>query len=218
MLEIESYSVKTAKNGQKIPVVNGVHLHSIYNPEKECESIIKQFQEQLANKSEILILGLGYGYHVLSLYSYMKSIGHEAPNIFVIEPNEDVYRDALKFNELSSNNIKIFCTNDVSKLYEDKEIINLLMRKPVVIPHAPSFSLYKDFFREYLSYKAPRSLDRIGIKIESEALSLYLSQFNDEKSIDDCFLEVSQRTSFKNKFDLAFIAFSKVCQQTERMN
>ena len=42
LVHIENYEIKTSRTEQKIPVVNGVHLHSIYNPFKEAEALIEQ--------------------------------------------------------------------------------------------------------------------------------------------------------------------------------
>lgn len=218
MSEIGNYEIKTAKTGQKVPVVDGVHLHSIYNPERETETIIEQYKNSMNSNPNILVLGLGFGYHINAIKKYMESTSHKDFNIYIIEPNEQVYRDADSHNPIESRNIKVFCGSDVHELYSDKEMISFLLKKPVIIPHAPSFSLYKDFFKNYLSYKAPTKLEDINIKVESEALSLYLSQFGEEKTIEDCFLEVIQRKKFNNRFDLAFIAFAKMCDQIERVN
>ncbi len=215
---IENYEIKTAKSGQKVPVVGGVHLHSIYNPARESETIINQYKKMIEKNRNILILGLGFGYHVTAVEEYLQENGYSDYKIHVIEPNEKVYLDAGQYNPIENRQVRVFCSSDVPALYHDKEMMNFLLEKPVIIPHAPSFSLYKEFFKNYLSYKAPTSLEDINLKIESEALSLYLSQFNEDKTIEECFLQVSQRKKFNNKFDLAFIAFSNLCDQIERVN
>ena len=55
---ITSYEIKHSRTEQKVPIVNGVHLHSIYNPDKEAESLLNAQIENLKNKNEVLILGL----------------------------------------------------------------------------------------------------------------------------------------------------------------
>jgi hypothetical protein len=42
----KQYEIKTSRNGLTVPVVNGIHLHSIYNPIKEAEAFATSFKEK----------------------------------------------------------------------------------------------------------------------------------------------------------------------------
>jgi hypothetical protein len=51
----------TARNGQPIARIEGIHLHSSYDPEKEARRFVRQSLQQ-PNPSMILLLGAGLGY------------------------------------------------------------------------------------------------------------------------------------------------------------
>ena len=53
--------IVTARSGQPTARVNGTHLHSPYDPEKEARRFLRQSIKQ-RNPSTILLLGAGLGY------------------------------------------------------------------------------------------------------------------------------------------------------------
>ena len=64
--------VKKSKVETPVPVVDGIHLHSIYNPAKEAETFIGKYNENLSKQNSVLVLGLGFGYHVWQLESELR--------------------------------------------------------------------------------------------------------------------------------------------------
>ena len=68
LMDVEVYEIKESKNGLKVPVIDGVYLHSIYDPQTEGKALLKRHQDSFEEKSSILILGLGYGYHIEENY------------------------------------------------------------------------------------------------------------------------------------------------------
>ena len=44
---------KVSRNGLTVPVVRGVHLHSIYNPMKEAEAFAQGYEDILEEKNHI---------------------------------------------------------------------------------------------------------------------------------------------------------------------
>lgn len=84
---------------------NSFYLHSKYNPENEAMEFAKGLVE--ASYTNVLIYGLGLGYHVLALWEAFKNVPH---NILVVETNSDVIELFGKYgvyNELSKTDVKI---------------------------------------------------------------------------------------------------------------
>ena len=71
-------SLEVARNGSPVPTINGIYLHSIYDPEKEADAFVETYERQLTQKNHVLILGLGFGYHVekISRVSCAQFIRH----------------------------------------------------------------------------------------------------------------------------------------------
>ena len=59
--------IKFSKTGLPIPLVNGTHLHSNYNPEREAEGFVTQNDDIISKSSRVLLFGLGFGYHIHQL-------------------------------------------------------------------------------------------------------------------------------------------------------
>ncbi|MET3682984.1 hypothetical protein ABID56_001074 [Alkalibacillus flavidus] len=62
------------------------YIHSKYNPVREAKTIIDRYEEELKTKDNVMIYGLGMGYHV-------EELKHRYPKhkLFVYEPNSDVF-------------------------------------------------------------------------------------------------------------------------------
>ena len=218
LIQVENYQVKESKSGHKVPVVNEVHLHSIYSPLREAETIVNQFKNNLEGKSSVLVLGLAFGYHVQELITYLESQNIYEFEILVLEPNKTVLRDCMELNPISDSRIQIISEEDIDTLYSDKRVIDFLLKKPAVIPHSPSFSLYKDYFKSYLTYKASNRVDDIQAKLEQQSIALYLEQYDGTQSFEDCLAEAAQKRRFDNDYDFAMLAFTKLCEQIQTMN
>ena len=95
-MEIEI--IKSKKN-QPVPIVNGISLHSRYDPISEGNKITKDFITKYAKEDKITVFGLGFGYHILPL---LKTY----PEIIIYEPSITITEKFKKFthyNKIISN-------------------------------------------------------------------------------------------------------------------
>ena len=86
------YEFKTSRNGLKVPVIKGIHLHSIYNPIKEAEAFAQGYEDTIKAKNKILILGLGFGYHIEEVAKLLNQY-HEKYEVIVLEPNSKLVEE-----------------------------------------------------------------------------------------------------------------------------
>ncbi|MCL2064434.1 MAG: glycosyltransferase [Candidatus Cloacimonetes bacterium] len=96
----ENITVQMAKDGNPVPLWAGFQLHSLYQPKKEGISIAEKFLEQIgeANSEKIiekplLVLGLGFAYHIIPLLGKFDEI-------YVAESCHALISEAKKIKEL----------------------------------------------------------------------------------------------------------------------
>lgn len=206
--QISSYEIKTSRTQQKVPVVNGVHLHSIYNPFKEAESLIEANIESLRSKNEVLILGLGFAYHVNSIIEKLSEIHGNNFKVIVIEPNNNVHQDCIAFDLLNKKNILVYSGFSAEELYSDLDLIHFLLRKPAIIAHPPSFNLYQYYFKTFLTFEAPKQIVDILRFTQEDTIKNYLSTFDKNKNFEQViFKELPLQNEFKS---LDFLAMALV--------
>jgi len=208
-----SYQIKISKIDKKIPVVNGVHLHSMYNPIKEAEVLIEKYRLQLKERNNVLILGLGFGYHVYETFLRLKKYYGTEFNIIVIDPNKRVVEDCFNNIPLRYENIKVICTEKVEELYRNVGLVNFLRKKPCIIPHPASFSLYSDFFKRFMQYSAPDDLQSIIHLISDEDVANYLGKLDMNKSLDENLGLIATRTVIAEREDFLYIAYNELIKQ-----
>ncbi|MAX66469.1 MAG: hypothetical protein QF441_11715 [Bacteriovoracaceae bacterium] len=150
------YELQPSRNGLTVPIINGVYLHSIYNPAKEAEAFANSQEKNLKYKNKVLILGLGFGYHIEEIAKKLNSM-HSNYEIIILEPNKRLVEDFIAARDFEDKNIKIICKDKVKQLFENLEFIEFLMSKPCIIKHDTSFILEKEFFSQFLSYQAPQN-------------------------------------------------------------
>jgi hypothetical protein len=194
---ITSYEVKTSRTEQKVPVVNGVHLHSIYNPFKEADTLVESQLETLKNKNEVFILGLGYAYHVNAIIEKLQEFHGNNFKIIVVEPNIQVYEDCLAGDLLNKKNVLVYAGFSSNELYSDIEFVHFLLRKPAMIAHPASFNLYQYYFKTILTFEAPKKMEDIISFVETEEVKRYLKRFDSQSTFEDALYgQVPQKKTF----------------------
>lgn len=202
--------VKQSRTEQYIPVVDGVHLHSSYNPHKEAEAFVAQHTKQIESNRNILVFGLGFGYHLKDLQIRMSRVHGQNYQIWVIEPNISTFQKALELELIQlSDTLRVSTSHDVANFYRDKELVHFLTSKPAIISHAPSFNLYQSFFKNFMSYKASVFCMDIANITQFQGLKEDLKSKSDECTISE-FLEEKNRSESKTPNDFLLQAFSAI--------
>lgn len=223
MTNAMDYTIKYSKAQDPVPVVNGVHLHSIYNPQKEAETYIEKNKSIVDEKEQILILGLGFGYHLDELVKYITKCNFKK-EIVIIEPNTNVFTDYLKIKGISqseenknrpimvklSDNITCYAGFSASELYERKSFIGFLIQKPGILPHPVSFNLYQTFFRGFLKFSANTTIESIKSKSNYAFIKNGLSHYGAQSSWDDIILNNKMNTKENIRFEVLLKTFEAI--------
>ncbi len=204
---VKSYEIKKSKTNHDIPVVNGVHLHSMYDPLKEAKDLICHYEEKLKNNPRAVVLGMGLCYHIKILKKILEKNHGVKGQIIVIDPNEYIFNDYLKSNKIE--NVSYLITDRINNIYSDKNFINFLVESPIIIKHSASFNLYHDFYKSFLSYKAPIFIHEYLDNIEDKSLKNHIQDTlsDDKKNTFHQYIETLRKSTrnFK-KYDYMLIA------------
>lgn len=205
---LEAIEIKEARNGSKIPIVNGVHLHSAYNPEGEATKFASKYEIQLQGNTNVLILGLGLGYHVSAIRDEIKKI-HKTYDIRVIEPSYDIF---LAYQDLVKDQIgRIYAGQTAQHLFGDVGLIHFLIKKPIIVAHPSSFNLHRKYFEEFLTFKAARNTKSLLPIVQNEKLKAILKESEDYENIESFIRnKILSQSELKNKFDHSFLAYENL--------
>ncbi len=208
-IKIDSYEIKTSRNNLKVPVVNNVHLHSVYNPAKEAQAIVSSYDEKLQSNKHVLVFGLGFAYHVYEICRKLESYHGNDYQVVIIEPNEEVYRDCVANHLFPNKNIKVFSGEDLDVVYSDITLAKFLITKPVMISHPPSFNLYADFFKSFLNYEASLKIKDIGMNLTNRDLKSYLYTDLNSESLESFIQDnVLTKPRLTNNLDHLLLAYT----------
>lgn len=141
--KIDFWKIALAKNGsptaEDLCTSPAVRLHSSYNPEREAYNAVTQ--AALLEKSAVVFLGCGLGYHLTQLADYLTASSGEnkhsqqtpsSKKIILIEPNAEYFFAALALLDWTSVFrieklvLAIGCPQEnLIPLLEDSEHINI---------------------------------------------------------------------------------------------
>lgn len=200
------YRLEVSRNGLTVPVINDVYLHSSYNPEKEAESFAKSQETGLKTKKNVLILGLGFGYHVEEISKITKQF-HSEYKIIVLEPNKRLVDDFINSKNFEDKNIQVVCTSSTKELFGNWDFIQFLMNKPCIIKHDASFIIEKDFYSNFLSYQASKDLYNIR-SLSNQSTSQLLE--NTQSASLSSKIDRIKEEGMKNRNDFFLMAFNEI--------
>ncbi|HLE11862.1 MAG: hypothetical protein A2504_06885 [Bdellovibrionales bacterium RIFOXYD12_FULL_39_22] len=210
---IDSFQIKYAKTGQAIPVINDVHLHSIYYPIREAEAFVTKQKTIIGEKKQVLLLGLGYGYHVNALAKYLFSSFGDDFEICVIEPFEQLVVDVTTLSLINTDKVKIFSSNNVADLFDNLELINFLVKRPAVVAHPSSFNLSSKYFKAFLEFKADKSAEGISARLCDESLKVFYHQNFTSSGQQRSYSEIINKKTKVAPLDFLFLALDKITSE-----
>lgn len=204
--------LKESRSQRIVPVVNGIYLHSIYNPEKEAAAFAQTYEDSIKSKNSFLILGLGFGYHIEEVANIAAKY-HETFTIKVLEPNRELIEKFMQNSGFESENIEIVHSTNPTEIFDREDFIMFLASKPAIIRHETSFNLSKDFYRSFLTFKAPTSMTAYERLLSKRSKGVFAIK---EGSIAQN-IEVMKKTErFSSKKDYAFFVMEAIVNSSKK--
>jgi hypothetical protein len=149
-----SFAIKlhTTKSKDIVPIVNDVPVHSLLNPVREAEVFATNFMSQLSTNPNVLILGLGFGYHVEEIERLLK-LKHKDYQISVIEGISDLARSCQSYRNLNPK-ISVFSNPAPEDLFFNEGFCEFLLQKPTLVMHPVLYKLNEIYYKKILSRRA----------------------------------------------------------------
>ena len=204
--------LKQSRSGKTVPVVGGIYLHSIYNPEKEAQAFASNYENSIKSKSHILMLGLGFGYHVEEV-AKLAAKYHETFKIVVLEPNQKLVQAHNEAGGFDDSRIEVINASRPTEVFENYEFIMFLSQKPAILRHESSFNLSKAFFKEFLTFKAPTNMNNFSALMSDNARSFFPVK---ESSVDQAIESAKTTGRLKDKKDFAFFVLEAVVNSAKQ--
>ncbi len=201
------YELQQSRNGLTVPVINEVFLHSIYNPIKEAEAFAETHSKSLAYKDKIIVLGLGFGYHVEQLAKILNR-NHNSFEILIVEPNSKLVDDFISTRGFEDKNIKIINAPNVTDLFGSLDFVSYLMQKPAIIKHDASFILNQEYYTQLLSYQAPKQINQFGTILSENSKNLFSER--SANTVNDYIDSIKSEKSIRNRNEFLLLAINEI--------
>ncbi|WP_238916537.1 6-hydroxymethylpterin diphosphokinase MptE-like protein [Clostridium sp. YIM B02555] len=132
-------NIEKSKSGLFTAKFNNKYIHSKYDPIKESKQFIQQNIDLITDKSNILLYGIGLGYHVNEIVDNMNN----QSILYVFELNDELVKYAKEVNPriFENNNVKIINSKFENFYNYFSEILDLTGD---VIVHKGSLETIKD--------------------------------------------------------------------------
>ena len=174
------YQLVKSKSGLTVPYIDDVYLHSMYSPAKEAEGFAKLHEETLKRKKNVIVLGLGFGYHVEEI---AKILNREHDNYIPIH------------------------TKDPESLFLRRDFTEFLLSSPAILKHDASFMLNKEFFSNLLQYKASTDLNQL--RRFSKSIDTFVETSHENGTLEEYIESVMKKRTFTRK-DFLTLAFNEI--------
>jgi len=216
--KFESFKVKSSKSGHMIPVVNGIHLHSVYDPIKEAKSMVEKNYKNFKENKNVLVFGLGFKYHIDEIVSFYNREKIKNFKIVVIEPNKTVIDELSNHKGQNEDYIEIHSNSDPSQIFIHDSFTKFLAKKPVIFAHPPSFNLYRSYFENLLKYKAPNDLETFTKCIKDKSIKEYFQQNKKEKDLGSFLIKAQKEKETLNENEFLLMAFFSLIKEIKNRN
>ncbi len=183
MAQSNSLEIIHSKTGHPIPVVDGVFLHSEYDPVKEAKKFATSLIPHIKRNNRLVVFGLGLGYHIDEIINIMTL--HHGANISlaVIEPNRNLVIEYLRHRHVNKGIVKIYCKETVEELFTSKELTAFMADSPGIIRHTPSCNLTPSFYEEVLDFISPQDLKSTRTSIKNFLIRREIARYPQTESL-----------------------------------
>ena len=202
-----------SQSGHNNLIVNGVEMHSRFNPVQEAYEQATELSDKLKSSRRVLILGIGLGYHIQQIEFKMREF-HSVPEIVVIEPNEQVAVCAQQSHIIPQKFVRVLYGQKIENYYRDSRFVQFLQNKPLIIPHKPTLDLEQDFFKRFLKYEASKKIKEV-LPVLDQRLQGFFTEVNHEITLYQFLEDIEQQDTFSQD-NFKLLAFKKLLDSFNR--
>ena len=134
-----------SKSGQNILMCHGRLLCSQIDPVREANQWVEKNHGQLRGQKQVVVLGVGCGYHLVSLEKIYPEV-----EITAIDVDSEFIEFTRKEHSLLLPRTKLITINNSDKFKKNPFVLNLIQTHYAILKFAPSIvfheKIYSDFF------------------------------------------------------------------------
>jgi len=153
----------SARSGHPTLKVEGLSLHSTYDPVREADLQVTRFLTDRPGKGPVVVLGMGLGYHVERL------LQEGAARIILVEPRNEVFRAAIETRNLKRILTRcrhLLVGRTVEDVVEHLKATRFPFEDQRVFVHQPSLRLNQPYFDRLMTrLRALNVLSGLKLKI-----------------------------------------------------
>ncbi len=121
-IDYERYVIENTISNKDTLIINGIFIHSMFNPEGQGEIFAEQ---NYSEQNDLFLYGVGLGYHIIALYNKLKG----SQRLYILETDYLAVKLALDINKslksvLQSPKVLFMCSDDINKINGFIESIN----------------------------------------------------------------------------------------------
>ncbi|HLE10784.1 MAG: hypothetical protein A2504_11565 [Bdellovibrionales bacterium RIFOXYD12_FULL_39_22] len=144
---------------------------------REAKAFVGRYLRELKAKKNILLLGLGQGYHLAELVEVMAQFHGNDFKLCVVELHKELFDNFSDEKTKNSKNISWFIAHTADDFFSQQETIDFLIGRPAILLYPESFHQDTNYYQGILTYQASDKLDNIVSKSKSPIVKKYLSSF-----------------------------------------
>lgn len=153
------------QSGESILKWNGKFLCSRVDPHKEAEQWIHQVTKEVGQVKNLIVLGLGCGFHIEALRRHRPNA-----NILVIERFKEVVDFYKNQYQESFKSISVICVESLTDILNSAHMQLAVKEWYTVLPHQPSYFMDRQFYSAVKSALNGRSLQSLRFILEQRPL------------------------------------------------
>jgi len=155
--------IAAAKNGQRIPVVNGKSLHSRYDPESEASRWAAESMARKPNARVVFVLGMGFAHHIRAIRA-ARPAGEMT--IVVFEPIAEIVTAYAREVGQNIDQVSLWPTPIPQDVVDAvAEVLTpTLVNQTLILAHPPSLAVDPPAYERILS-SIQSTVDQIAMSL-----------------------------------------------------
>ncbi|MEQ1664822.1 MAG: class I SAM-dependent methyltransferase, partial [Bdellovibrionales bacterium] len=162
-----------SKSGLPLIKFGERYLCSSVNPMKEAAAWIEKHKDFFVGVNDVMVLGVGCGYHILALLKQFVGI-----NIIAIDNTKEHIEFVKSEHSIAVSNVEFLCIKTSLEATQNIDIQNMVSRPYAVLKFSPAIITSPEFYFDlevFLLARTEQGLDFI-IKCRPDFKNLFITE------------------------------------------
>ena len=157
----------------------------------------------LKTRSKILLLGLDDKEYFGDCIRTLKKYHGNDFSVLAVGTNDDSIN-----TEHLSGDIKIYTQVDLPVLFCDRSFLSFLENSPGIIINPKSYIKNKEYYKAFLNYEHPNTIESFLPLIESEKLKEHLASGRPKETLEKYISKIQDQSQKRSSLDYFLMAYN----------